>query len=243
MKKSFYIFIIISLQSAFSFAQSEYSVMRDGNKMYDQNKYNGATEQYRKALEFDPNSKRAIYNLGDALYREGKFEEAASYFDKAATAAVDKKDKAKAYHNLGNSFVKSKKYKEALESYKRSLINNPNDEETRYNYALAKEQLRQEEQKKKEEEKKKEENKDDKKDENKDQQDKKEEQEQQEQEQQQQEEDKKEEEQQQQQQQNQMSKQDAERMLENLNNREKEVQKDLQKKKKKTIEIQIEKDW
>ena len=50
-------------------------------------------------------------------------------------------EKHKAYHNLGNTFMNDKKYQEAVESYKEALRNNPKDDETRYNLALAKDLL------------------------------------------------------------------------------------------------------
>ena len=50
--------------------------------------------------------------------------------------------KHKAFHNLGNVFMKEKNYTEAVEAYKNALRNNPSDDETRYNYALAKKMLK-----------------------------------------------------------------------------------------------------
>jgi len=42
---------------------------------------------------------------------------------------------------MGNVFMKKKEYQKAVEAYKNALRNNPSDDETRYNYALAKELL------------------------------------------------------------------------------------------------------
>ena len=44
----------------------------------------------------------------------------------------------KASHNLGNTYMKKKDYAQAVEAYKNALRNNSEDDETRYNYALAK---------------------------------------------------------------------------------------------------------
>lgn len=62
----------------------------------------------------------------------------------AAKIAESKEDKHKIFHNLGNSFMEQKKYQEAVNAYKDALRNNPKDEETRYNYALAKKMLEEE---------------------------------------------------------------------------------------------------
>ena len=86
------------------------------------------------------NTKKAIasYNLGNAIYRQKTAGEAKSAFAKAATLSKDHPEKHNAYHNLGNSLMLEKKYEEAIEAYKNALRNNPEDEETRYNFALAK---------------------------------------------------------------------------------------------------------
>src|SRR5690606_11756930 len=86
-------------------------------------------------------SETAKYNLGTAYYGKEKNAEAMLRFKQAATTATEKSEKHKAFHNLGNTFMNEKKYTEAVEAYKNALRNNPNDDETRYNLALAKDML------------------------------------------------------------------------------------------------------
>ena len=62
-------------------------------------------------------------------------------YQQAAGVAQSKAEKHKAFHNLGNTFMNAKQYQPAVEAYKNALRNNPTDEETRYNLALAKEML------------------------------------------------------------------------------------------------------
>ena len=61
-------------------------------------------------------------------------------------SAQSKKEKHSALHNMGNVFMNQKDYAKAVETYKEALRNNPNDDQTRYNYALAKELLENENQ-------------------------------------------------------------------------------------------------
>ena len=100
-----------------------------------------AEADYRQAISLNPKSETAKYNLGTAYYGKEKNAEAMLRFKQAATSATTKTDKHLAFHNLGNTFMNEKKYTEAVEAYKNALRNNPNDEETRYNLALAKEML------------------------------------------------------------------------------------------------------
>lgn len=96
---------------------------------------------YRKAIAINPKSETAKYNLGNAYYNKDKNDEAMTRFQQAADVATDKSDKHGAYHNLGNTYMNAKKYQEAVDAYKNALRNNPTDDETRYNLALAKEML------------------------------------------------------------------------------------------------------
>ena len=100
-----------------------------------------AEADYRKAISLNPKSEIAKYNLGTAYYGKDKNAEAMLRFKQAATTATEKSEKHKAFHNLGNTYMNEKKYTEAVEAYKNALRNNPNDDETRYNLALAKDML------------------------------------------------------------------------------------------------------
>ena len=97
--------------------------------------------EYRKAIAINPKSETAKYNLGNAYYNKEKNDEAMSRFEQAAAVATSKTDKHSAFHNLGNTFMNAKKYQDAADAYKNALRNNPNDDETRYNLALAKDML------------------------------------------------------------------------------------------------------
>ena len=100
-----------------------------------------AEADFRNSISLNPKNEVAKYNLGTAYYGREKNAEAMLRFKQAATTATTKTDKHRAFHNLGNTFMNEKKYQEAVEAYKSALRNNPNDDETRYNLALAKEML------------------------------------------------------------------------------------------------------
>lgn len=97
-----------------------------------------AEGDYRTAIALAPESETAKYNLANTYYETEKNAEAQQRFIQAANTAKTKPVKHKAYHNLGNTFMNEKKYDLAIEAYKNALRNNPTDDETRYNLALAK---------------------------------------------------------------------------------------------------------
>ena len=117
----------------------ERSRVRRGNRAYERLDYNRAEERYREAQQLSDTCFEATFNLGDALYKQQKFDEAEKVFTAlAADSTRNNLDRAHSYYNLGNSLFQQKKYQEALAAYKRSLRLNPADLETKYNYAYTK---------------------------------------------------------------------------------------------------------
>ncbi len=172
------------------------------------------------------NTKKAVasYNLGIAIYKQKSGAEAKSAFAKAATLSKEHPEKHNAYHNLGNSLMLEKKFDQAMEAYKNALRNNPEDEETRYNFALAKKKDKENPNKDKD---KKKDKKDDKKDEK--DQDKKE--------------DPKKQDDKAKPEPNKASQEQLKNLLEAVNNEEKKVQAKVNKGKQKGEPVQTDKDW
>ncbi|MDM9631240.1 tetratricopeptide repeat protein [Robiginitalea aurantiaca] len=105
-----------------------------------------AEATYRKAISKSTENPAAPYNLGNAYYENESFGEAFGSYKEAGERADEKPDRHRAYHNMGNVYMKRKEYENAVEAYKEALRNNPGDEETRYNLALAKEMLKKDQQ-------------------------------------------------------------------------------------------------
>lgn len=137
------------------------------NSEFEAKEYTEAEADYRISQSRMPKNAISAYNLGNSIYRQNKAGEAKYPYLKAIENAKDKMQKFQAYHNLGNVFMNEKNYTKAVESYKNALRNNPSDEQTRYNFALAKKMLKDHPPKDDKKDKKKD-NKDDKKDKDKD---------------------------------------------------------------------------
>ena len=146
--------------------QQSKNITWEANSQLNQNDFVNAEAEYRRAISKSEQNTAAPYNLGRAYYNRESFGEAFGRFKQASEKTSKKPVKHKAFHNMGNVYMKKKEYENAVEAYKQALRNNPNDEETRYNLALAKEML-----KKQQDEQNNDQNQDDKKNEdNKDQQ-------------------------------------------------------------------------
>lgn len=141
------VLIIIVLLGSFGGinAQSAHKYLRQGDKDYKSQNYTKAEEDYRKALEKNK-SAQGSYNLGNTIYQQERYDEAASKYEDAAQAATEESVKAKAYHNLGNAYFNKQEYDKSIEAYKNSLRLNPSDMETKINLALAQHILQQQQQ-------------------------------------------------------------------------------------------------
>jgi len=262
------VFLLALLFTAFVSSQTkeELALEKKSNKLlykarsnFEKGNFSEAEANYRKVIALDSKNTTANYNLGHVYYKNKKNSEAGKRFVQAAEVATTKEEKHKVYHNLGNTFMNDKNYKAAVEAYKNALRNNPTDEETRYNLALAKQMLEQQgddgggEDEKEEQKKDKQEDKQDKKegdnqeenqDQNKgDEQEKEKEKDSQNKED---KEDSKEEKNDQgkpQQVEGQLSPQQIKSLLEAMNNQEKKVQDKINAEKQKGVKTKPEKDW
>ena len=212
-----------------AFSQTDRDYIRRGNRLMRDSVYDKAQVEYQKAIEKDNTNPISHYNLGNALLYQNKAEDAMKEYETAARLEKDKTRLAQIYHNMGVVLQSAKQFDKAVACYRNSLRNDPTNDETRYNYALALFQL------------KKNQGGQDNQDQQKDDkgQDEKKEQEQQ---QQQQKQDKKDE-QQQQPQPEQMSRENAEQMLNAAMQDEKATQEKIQKAQQKRQQKQLQKQW
>lgn len=136
--KFFYFSVILAIKIGFSQNGKITNYIYEGNKKTQTEAFIEAEKSYRKALSLSPEKPEALYNLGNAHFLDKQYDEASQRFFQTQKFATTKEAKHLAFHNMGNVYMQKKEYKKAVEAYKNGLRNNPADEETRYNYALAK---------------------------------------------------------------------------------------------------------
>lgn len=239
MISRFFLLVFISGYGLTLVAQTmtENDYIRKGNKLYADSLFEKAEIEYRKALESNPLSVDAMYNLGNALFNQipqsqDKGQEAIDQYAAAAKLETDKGRLAQIYHNLGTLMYMAQQYPQSVEAYKEAMRNNPHDNETRYNLAKAMYMCKPQEQQQENQ--------------NQDQeQQQQQQQEQQEQQNQQQEQQDQEQQNQHQSQQNkeQISKENAEQILNALMQDEKDIQEKQKKMMKQQQGKTLEKDW
>lgn len=124
------------------FAQEKDKTLPKANEEYAQKEFVEAEANYRISHSKFPKRIVAPFNLGNAIYKQNQAAEAKFAYATALANTKSRVQKHKVFHNLGNVFMKEKNYTNAVEAYKNALRNKPSDEETRYNYALAKKMLK-----------------------------------------------------------------------------------------------------
>jgi Ca-activated chloride channel family protein len=214
-------------------AQSVRSFVNKGNDKYKDQNFADAEINYRKALEKEQQLVQGHFNLGNALYKQGKYDEAVRAYDDARQIARELRTKADASYNIGNAHLKAQDPQKAIQAYIDGLKLDPDDLEAKYNLSQALRMLQQQQQQQQQK------NKQQKNQQNK--QDQQKNQQQQDQDQQNQDQQQKQRQKQQQQQERQISKADAERILDVLKNNERDIQKKRQA--KQAVRARTEKDW
>lgn len=240
MLKSKYILSVVFLlaTTTVSAQKAERDYIRKGNRLFNDSVFVDAEVNYRKALEINPKSTVSMYNLGNTLSQQQKFQNAMEQYVSASNIEKDKMKLAHIYHNMGVLFQAGKDYAKAVDAYKMSLRNNPTDHETRYNLALAQKMLKDQQQNQQ--------NQDQNQDQNKDQQKQDQKQDQNKDKQNDQKQDEKKDQQQppkSEKQNNQMSKENAEQLLNSVMQDEKNVQDKVKKQQKVMQGGRLEKDW
>lgn len=174
-KDILFLMVITLFSSAISYTQEKdkallkaekeaKSLVYSGNEFLQEDDFVSAEMEFRKAISEQPGNVVGAYNLGKSYYERGDYGEALYRHQQVLKHAKTKKEKHYALHNIGNILMQEKKCKEASEAFKNALKNDPTDDETRYNYVLAKkcaeEQQKQQDQNKDQQDKEDKENQD-----------------------------------------------------------------------------------
>ena len=215
--------LLLLLVAGAATAQRDRQLVHQGNKQYRAGNFADAEVLYRKAIEKNNRNPQAVYNLGLALMKQQKDSAAVQQFMDAGKLETNPIRRALSYHNAGVICQGKKMYGEAIDVYKEALRNNPADDETRYNLELCKRQQKQQQQNQQQQQQKQKQKQEQK------QEEKKEEQKQQQQ--------------QQQKQEQQMSKENAEQLLNAAMQEEKQTQQRMKKAQQQQNRRKLDKNW
>lgn len=132
-----YLIPILLLTALVSNAQNERKFIRKGNHDFKKNDFVESEIQYRNALKQNSHSLKGQFNLADALYKQEKYDESLETLSNLNLTGLTNTQKASVLYNKGNALFKQNKLKESIEAYKSALKFNPNDKEAKYNLSEA----------------------------------------------------------------------------------------------------------
>lgn len=141
-------FLKIFLITLFSFLVSASAVndARKANEAYRNGDYETAVNLYQSAISQNPDDARLYYNLGNALSRLGMADEAREAYEQFKNLADDPASQSLADYNTGTMLSEAEQFDEAMEYFRNSLRKNPDDDDARYNFEMAKRKLQQQQQ-------------------------------------------------------------------------------------------------
>lgn len=126
----------------------ERRLVREGNSNFERKNFNTSYNRYNEALEHDAMSYEALYNRANAYHhlRKSNPEDSTltaevafrNYEAIAADTLLSTAQRAEVLRNLGESLFSEQKYEAALNAFRESLLLNPQDKETKYDYVLTK---------------------------------------------------------------------------------------------------------
>ncbi len=226
--------IILFLLSFFLFSVNTLSQnvnpdLRKGNREYKNENYSDAEMNYRKALEEDPGNIKALYNLANSLYKQGRYDEASNILEGIVQSDISDNRRADVYHNLGNALLGNQQISEGIDAYKNSLRIRPDDNDTRFNLATAMKMLQEQEQQQQQQDQDGEDDQDDQQDDQEQPQEG--------------EDDQQEQQEQPQPRPDQISPEDAQRILDALNQQEQEIQEKIEREEKQAIPQRPVREW
>jgi Ca-activated chloride channel homolog len=135
---------------------------QEGRREYAGGNHPQALSAFERGALARPQDPRGLFNLADGLYKNGKFDEAATLFrslgeNESSPLAFPSR------FNLGNSLFQKRDYRGAVQSYRDALRLAPDDLDARRNLEMALRALKQEQEQQKKQQKKNDDQKDQKK--------------------------------------------------------------------------------
>lgn len=143
MKKilRFGLLLIFFSLPGFLWSQSGRGKVRKGNTLFKQEKYEAAANKYQDALLDNPNSLHIQFNMGDVEYKKKNYEKALEFYQKVLKTD-DLQLQAKTYYNIGNTLYRMGKLPESILAYQEALKRNPNDQDAKYNLEFVRNKLK-----------------------------------------------------------------------------------------------------
>jgi len=127
-----------------SSAKSAAATNREGNRLFEEGKYEDAEKAYLEAEVNNPGKPELLYNLGNSLIKQKKYAQALQALQRAASKG-NREIRERSWYNAGNAFYTAGKFRDAAQAYVQALRIDPADRDAKHNLELALLKLKDEE--------------------------------------------------------------------------------------------------
>jgi Ca-activated chloride channel family protein len=134
-------YIVLFLGPGILFGQAGRKKVMEGNRLFSEEKYDEANNKYQDAMLEDPGSPVIQFNVGDVLYKKNSYEKAMEAYQKAMDSD-DPLFQSKSYYNIGNTLYRNGKLPESILAYEQALKLNPDDQDAKYNLEFVRNKLK-----------------------------------------------------------------------------------------------------
>ena len=119
---------------------------RKANTAFERGEFAEAVQLFQQAIAQDPDNPRLHFNLAKALYELGEGDAAMEAYDRYKSLTESPVERSFADYNKGRMLTDQENYQDAVEFFREALRNNPNDTDAKFNYELAVQRQQEQEQ-------------------------------------------------------------------------------------------------
>jgi len=141
------VLLVLAFASAAT-ADEAASKNNQGNRLYNQKKYDDALRLYTDAQASRPDASELHYNIGNVLFRKKEYDKAVEEYLRAQAAANPALSEAATF-NRGNALMVQGRLEDAVKAYVQALRARPDDADAKRNLELALRMLQQKKQEQK----------------------------------------------------------------------------------------------
>ena len=140
MMKNFVFALLFCIGKILLGQESNKIMIHKGNQSYEKQDFDGASYYYIEAIKKNNNDFKALYNLGNSLYKKGMYADAINEYQNALKITQNRHEQKITLYNMGNAQFLNKDIQSAIKSYQNALKLEPNNPDILRNLRIAKKQ-------------------------------------------------------------------------------------------------------
>ena len=142
-----FLIVVIQANPSKAMAESLAAKNREGNRLFAEGKYEEAEKAYLEAQTKSPGQPEILYNIGNALIKQGKFPQGIRALRQSSESGKEQ-IKTDSLYNTGNALYMTGDFKSSADAFIEALKLHPEDKDAKHNLELALQKLQEQQQQK-----------------------------------------------------------------------------------------------